>query len=52
MEIYPHAKVICTMRDPDDWWRLMEPLIRNAKNAIPLLRLLPATYPLLLCYVL
>ena len=31
MEIYPHAKVICTERDPDDWWRSMEPVIRNAK---------------------
>lgn len=36
MEIYPHAKVICTVRDLDDWWRSMEPVIRNAKT--PLLR--------------
>ena len=31
MEIYPHANVICTVRGPDNWWRLMEPVIRNAK---------------------
>ena len=36
MEIYPHAKVTCTVRDPDDWWRSMESVIRNAKT--PLLR--------------
>lgn len=31
MELYPNAKVICTIRDPDDWWRSMEPIVKNAK---------------------
>lgn len=31
MELYPDAKVICTTRDPDDWWRSMEPVVRNSK---------------------
>ncbi len=30
MEMYPNATVICTVRDADDWWRSMEPVIRNA----------------------
>jgi len=29
VELYPNATVICTVRDPDDSWRSMEPLIRN-----------------------
>ena len=31
MELYPDAKVICTVRDGDDWWRSMEPLVKNSK---------------------
>ena len=31
MEIYPAAKIVCTVRDPDDWWRSMEPVVKNSK---------------------
>lgn len=30
MELYPKAKIICSVRDFDDWWRSMEPVIKNA----------------------
>jgi hypothetical protein len=30
MEIYPDAKVICTVRDPDKWWASMGPIVENA----------------------
>ena len=30
LELYPNAKVICTIRDQDDWWASMEPVMRNA----------------------
>ena len=33
MELYPEAKVIVTTRDPDDWWRSMEPLVWNIRMA-------------------
>ena len=49
MEIYPHAKVICTVRDPDDWWRSMEPVIRNAK--MPFLRFVFYRLPTLRYFV-
>lgn len=31
MELYPDAKVIATTRDPGEWWRSMEPLVKNSK---------------------
>lgn len=27
MAIYPEAKVICTVRDPEQWWASMEPVV-------------------------
>lgn len=30
MTLYPNAKVICTVRDPDKWWASMEPVVRHA----------------------
>lgn len=30
VQLYPDAKVVCTVRDPDDWWRSMEPVVRNS----------------------
>lgn len=29
MEIYPDAKVICTVRDPDKWWASIAPIIEK-----------------------
>jgi Sulfotransferase domain len=29
MEIFPNAKVICTVRDPDKWWASMEPMVKK-----------------------
>ncbi|KAL9130375.1 MAG: hypothetical protein Q9217_001433 [Psora testacea] len=34
VEIYPNAKVICTVRDPGDWWRSMEPIVKNSKMGL------------------
>lgn len=31
VELFPNAKVICTVRDADDWWRSMEPVVKNSK---------------------
>ncbi|KAG9783050.1 hypothetical protein KCU88_g3151, partial [Aureobasidium melanogenum] len=30
MHIYPDAKVICTVRDPDKWWNSLAPIVENA----------------------
>lgn len=30
MEIYPDAKVICTVRDPEKWWASLGPIVENA----------------------
>ena len=29
--LYPDAKVVATVRDPEDWWRSMEPVVRDSK---------------------
>ena len=34
VELWPDALVICTTRDPDDWWRSMEPVVRNSKMGV------------------
>ncbi len=31
MELFPDAKVVCTVRDQGDWWRSMESMVRNSK---------------------
>lgn len=31
IELYPDAKVVATERDLEDWWRSMEPVVRNSK---------------------
>ena len=31
MDAYPNAKIICMMRTKEDWWRRMEPVVRNSK---------------------
>lgn len=36
MALYPNAKVICTIRDPEDWWRSFEPVVKQA--GMPFLR--------------
>ncbi len=30
MTLYPNAKVICTVRDPERWWASMEPVVKKA----------------------
>ena len=50
MALYPDAKVIATTRDPDDWWRSIEPLVRNSRMGflgvvfywLPTLRFFPS----------
>ena len=28
-EMYPNAKVICTVRDPEKWWKSLEDLMKT-----------------------
>ena len=34
MEIYPDAKVICTVRDPDKWWASLAPVVEHGNLAM------------------
>lgn len=34
MEIYPDAKVICTVRDPDKWWASLAPVVEHGNLAV------------------
>ena len=34
MEIYPDAKVICTVRDPDKWWASLGPIVEHANLTV------------------
>ena len=29
MRLYPDAKVVITVRDPDKWWKSMEPVVNK-----------------------
>ena len=45
MTIYPNAKVICTVRDPDRWWQSMAPVVE--KGNLTLLSWILAPLPTL-----
>jgi hypothetical protein len=34
MEIYPDAKVICTVRDPDKWWASLAPIVEKGNLTV------------------
>jgi hypothetical protein len=34
MEIYPDAKVICTVRDPDKWWNSIAPIVEKGNLTV------------------
>jgi len=34
MEVYPDAKVICTVRDPDKWWQSIRPVIEKGNLTV------------------
>lgn len=34
MEIYPDAKVICTVRDPDKWWNSLAPIVEKGNLTV------------------
>jgi hypothetical protein len=34
LELYPDAKVICTIRDPEKWWASLAPIVEKGNNSV------------------
>ena len=34
MEIYPNAKVVCSVRDPDKWWNSLAPIVEKGNLTV------------------
>jgi hypothetical protein len=45
LQLYPDAKVICTIRDPNKWWASLAPIVEKGNN--PVLKWIFAVVPMM-----